>query len=87
MGVWLLFCKNYLNSEILNKISSATPNLKKLLVKVKIGSRKFLISSLYRPPNRASLGFDVEFETLLQTIDLNYRGYTVILGGDLNFDL
>ena len=50
-------------------------------------AEKFLIGSLCRPSHRASLCFDVEFETLLQTIDLNYRGYTVILGGDLNFDL
>ena len=46
-----------------------------------------MIGSLYRSPNRASLGFDGGFETLLQTIDSNYRGYTVILAGDMNFDL
>ena len=50
-------------------------------------AEKFLIGSLCRPSHRASLCFDVEFETLLQTIDSNYRGYTVLSTGDMNLGL
>ena len=67
---------------MLKEITSTIPNMVKLFVKVKVGSRKFLIGSIYRPSKREMFCFDVEFEPLMQATD---RTYTVILPADMIF--
>ena len=70
-----------------NELLCLFPEIESLFVSYSKGNTKRLIGFFYRPPSGNFPLFIEKLTHFVDIIDLNYRGFQIVIMGDLNFDL
>ena len=82
-----IFCKKYIKFEIVNSISSISSSLEKVFIETTIDNKKYLIGSIYRPPQSKIIDSFTELENLFLNIRSNFCDHILVICGDVNIDL
>ena len=82
-----LYCRSFLESEIVDNLSMVSDCIEMVFVKIFAAGKNYLVGSIYRSPSFPLISFIEEFGFVLQTIATDYKNFHVIIYGDKNINL